>query len=271
MIDLHSHTTCSDGSLSPSQLVEEGIAAGLKALAITDHDTLAGWDEATETACDRIEIIPGLELSTVHNGRSLHILGFYPQRDQLTPPLAKRIAGRHRRAQQIVEKLAALGMTIDLPPMPGTMAPGRPHIASALVNAGYAQNSREAFDRWLGDDGPAYVEYDKFPVADGIRLLRDCGAVAVWAHPTLFRGGTVATVLPELVQAGLQGLEVYHPSHSPSEQRQLQELAQTYGLLETGGSDYHGPAKHSGDRTTQLNQLQVPLNLLAPLKAKAGA
>lgn len=269
MLELHCHTTCSDGTLTPEALVEAAIAAGVKALAITDHDTLAGWERAIAAAGDQLEIVPGLELSTVHRERSLHILGYYPDRAKLEPPLRERIAGRKRRAQAMADKLAALGYPIELPEMPGDMAPGRPHIAQALVKAGYIQHSQEAFTRWLGDGGPAYVQYDKFPATDGIRLLLDCGAVPVWAHPYLFRGGTVESVLPELVAAGLMGVEVYHPNHSPSDERKLEELCDRYGLLMTGGSDYHGPSEEKNKQGVSLNELQVPLSLLPPLKAAA--
>ncbi len=269
MLELHCHTTCSDGTLTPEELVEAAIAAGVKALAITDHDTLAGWDRAIAAAGDALEIIPGLELSTVYNGRSMHILGYYPDRDRLEPPLRERIAGRKRRAQAMAAKLAILGYPIELPAMPGDMAPGRPHVAQALVRAGYVRTSQDAFTRWLREDGPAYVPYEKFTAAEGIQMLRDCGAVPVWAHPYLFQGGTVPTVLPELITAGLMGIEVYHPHHSASEVRQLEELCDTYGLLRTGGSDYHGPADAKKKSDVQLNGLQVPLSLLPPLQQAA--
>jgi len=156
-----------------------------------------------------------------------------------------------------------------LPEMRGDNAPGRPHLAKALVAAGYITHVQEAFTRWLGEGGPAYVQYDQFAATDGIRLLLDCGAVPVWAHPYLFRGGTVATVLPELVEAGLMGVEVYHPNHSPSDERKLEELCDRYGLLMTGGSDYHGPSDEKGKAGISLNSLQVPLSLLPPLKQAA--
>ena len=271
MLELHCHTTCSDGTLTPEELVQAAIAAGVKAMAITDHDTLAGWERAMAAAGNQLEIIPGLELSTVHRERSLHILGYYPDRAKLEPPLQERIAGRRRRAQAMADKLAALGFPIELPAMPGDMAPGRPHVARALVKAGYVTHAQEAFTRWLGDGGPAYVQYDKFPATDGIQLLLNCGAVPVWAHPYLFRGGTVETVLPELVAAGLQGVEVYHPNHSPSDERKLEELCDRYDLLMTGGSDYHGPAKNPSKQGVSLNGLHVPLSLLPPLKQAAKA
>jgi len=269
MLELHCHTTCSDGTLTPEELVQAAIAAGVKAMAITDHDTLAGWDRAIAAAGEQLEIIPGLELSTVHRARSLHILGYYPDRAKLEGPLQDRIQGRKRRARAMAAKLAELGYPIELPEMRGDNAPGRPHLAKALVAAGYITHVQEAFTRWLGEGGPAYVQYDQFAATDGIRLLLDCGAVPVWAHPYLFRGGTVATVLPELVEAGLMGVEVYHPNHSPSDERKLEELCDRYGLLMTGGSDYHGPPDQKGKAGISLNSLQVPLALLPPLKQAA--
>jgi 3',5'-nucleoside bisphosphate phosphatase len=267
MLDLHAHTTYSDGTLSPHDLVKAAIAAGVKALAITDHDTLAGWNEARAAAGADLEIVPGVELSTVEQGRSLHLLGYYPDRTALEPRLQERIAGRRRRAQAMVEKLTTLGYPITLPALADTIAPGRPHLATALVQAGYASSNREAFDRWLGDHGPAYVPYEPFSAAEGIQLLQDCGAVPVWAHPYLFRGGTVETVLPHLVAAGLRGVEVYHPHHSASEVRRLEGYCRQSGLLMTGGSDYHGPSP--GEKSQGqggLNQLHLPLDLLPLIK-----
>jgi predicted metal-dependent phosphoesterase TrpH len=271
MLELHCHTTYSDGTLTPQQLVERAVANGVKALAITDHDTVAGWADAIASAHPYdLEIIPGIELSTVYNDRSMHILGFYPNAQQLAAPLQERVKGRKRRAQQMAEKLAELGYPIELPPMPDAMAPGRPHIAQALVNAGHVSSNEEAFQRFLREDQPAYVPYDKFTAQEGIALLRQCGAVPVWAHPYLFHGGTVETVLPELVTAGLLGVEVYHPNHSPSDRRKLEALCQEYDLLITGGSDYHGPSPQSKKAETHdLNSLQVPLALLDPIKQAA--
>ncbi len=276
MLELHCHTTYSDGTLTPAELVAAAASSGVRALAVTDHDTMSGWDEAfAAAALHGIEIVPGLELSTVHNGRSLHILGFYPDANKLRVPLNDRIKGRLRRSQEMVEKLAALGYAIELPTTSPGMAPGRPHIASALVKAGHAKSSREAFDRWLRDDGPAYVHYEKFSIAEGIDLLKSCGAVPVWAHPYLFRGGAVEEVLKELVDAGLMGVEVYHPSHSSSQIKKLKDLCLEYGLLVTGGSDYHGPEPERNERkgveTTQLNMLHIPLDLLEPIKVAAAS
>jgi 3',5'-nucleoside bisphosphate phosphatase len=271
MLELHCHTTYSDGTLTASQLVEAAVKAGVKALAITDHDTVGGWEEAISAAkIHEIEIIPGVELSTVHRGKSLHILGFYPDESTLIPSLSERLKGRQRRAQKMVDKLEELGYSITLPNLGEGVAPARPHIANALVAAGYFSSVREAFDRVLGDNKPAYVQYEKFSIVEGIALLRDCGAVPVWAHPYLFRGGTVEEVLDELMAAGLMGIEVYHPSHSLYQRQTLATLCQQYGLLMTGGSDYHGLSPKSGGKEeTSLNQFHLPLSLLQPLKQAA--
>jgi predicted metal-dependent phosphoesterase TrpH len=240
-------------------------------LAITDHDTLSGWEEAKVAALAHgIEFVPGVELSTVHNSRSMHILGFYPDAGLLGGALRERVGGRFRRALKMVENLAALGYNIELPVLGEGMAPGRPHIAAALVKAGYVQCNQEAFDRLLGEDKPAYVGYEKFSSGDGIALLRRCGGVPVWAHPYLFRGGNVEDVLVELVEAGLMGVEVYHPTHSPAQVKNLERLCAEYGLLMTGGSDYHGPSLDAGGaESTTLNMLHLPLALLEPVKKAA--
>jgi 3',5'-nucleoside bisphosphate phosphatase len=270
MIELHTHTTYSDGILTPEQLVARAAQNGVKALAITDHDTLHGWDEAIAAAKPyNLEIIPGVELSTVHNGRSLHILGYYPQRALLEAPLAERLAGRKRRAKQMVANLSQMGYPLKLGQLDGSgnMALGRPHIASAMVRAGYVSSAEEAFERFLGEDRPAYVHYEKFSIEEGISLIRNCGGIPVWAHPYLFRGGGVEDVLPELLAAGLMGLEVYHPHHRNNKVHRLQQLCQEHNLLMTGGTDYHGTdlEHYQGDRW-QLNHFNLPLSLLEPLK-----
>ena len=270
MIELHCHTTCSDGTLTPTQLVEAALKAGVSALAITDHDTLLGWDEAIAAAKPyNLEIVPGVELSTVHRDRSLHILGFYPDADKLTAPLFERIEGRKRRVHEMVAKLAELGYPISLPELGEGVAPSRPHLARALVEAGYFKSSEEVFARVLGDDKPAYVHYEKFSISQGITLLRNCGAVPVWAHPYLFRGGAVEEVFKELLDAGLMGIEVYHPSHSSKETKHLKDLCVEYGLLMTGGSDYHGPNPDDKVQNTTLNMMHLPLSLLEPIKQAA--
>ncbi len=271
MIELHAHTTYSDGILTPQQLVDRAAQAGVKALAITDHDTLYGWSEAIASAIPhQIEIVPGVELSTVMNGRSLHILGYYPQRELLEAPLARRLAGRKRRAEEMITKLAAMGYNLELD-VAGNMALCRPHIASALVKAGYVNSNQEAFERFIGEDCPAYVHYEKFSAREGIELIRACGGVPVWAHPYLFRGGRVEEVLPVLVEAGLMGVEVFHPHHGNNKVAHLQNFCRQYDLLMTGGTDYHGyDLEHPENEKWQLNQFHLPLDLLEPIKQAAN-
>ncbi len=266
MLELHCHSTCSDGVLSPSDLVHLAHKNGVKALALTDHDTLAGVAEAQQTALALgIEIIPALELSTTHQGYSLHLLGFYPDPSLIALALEERRLGRVRRTQRIIEKLAALKIVITQPDVP---APGRPHIARALLAAGYVSSEREAFDRYLGEDKPAYEPYERLGAADGVRLLRSCRAVPVWAHPLLFRGGPTQTVLEELVHAGLQGIEVYRPETRAPEQQRLLQWANQHQLVITGGSDYHGQITKERD-PIKLNMLKLPLTLLKPLQELA--
>ncbi|WP_218079324.1 PHP domain-containing protein [Anthocerotibacter panamensis] len=263
MLELHCHSSCSDGILSARQLVQASARAGVKALALTDHDTLAGLLEAQAAAQELgLELVPGLELSTTHQGFSLHILGFYPRVDQLTDRLAQRQQARVRRAQRMVEKLADLGMPIQLP---AVSAPGRPHLARALVAAGFVASEREAFERYLTQGRPGYEPYEPMSAPEGVRLLRACGAVPVWAHPLLFQGGPTEEVLAALVAAGLQGLEVYRPEITPSQQARLLGYAHKYDLVVTGGSDYHGTRSHEA---ITLNMLHLPLSLLDGLKAR---
>lgn len=264
MLELHCHTTCSDGTLTPSELVRAAARAGIRALALTDHDTIAGWDEARD-ACTQygLELVPGLELSTSHNGFSLHILGFYPDPKRIEAFLVERHAARVRRARQIVERLGELGYPIAMPDVP---TPGRPHIAKALCVAGYVRHEQEAFERWLGEGCPAYVPYERLSSEDGIRALRASGAVPVWAHPMLFRGGNVEQVLSVLAKAGLQGVEVYHCEHSPRQSARLLKMIEPHGLIATGGSDFHGTNKDG----VELNMLRLPLTLLEPLKHLAN-
>ncbi|MBO1346529.1 MAG: PHP domain-containing protein [Hormoscilla sp. GUM202] len=269
MLELHCHSTYSDGTLSPSELVAAAANAGVRALAVTDHDTLNGWDEAFAAGTAyNIEIIPGLELSTVHNNCALHILGFYPDRKKLRVLLQERLQARHRRAQQMIAKLSTLGYPITLPEMAPGMAPGRPHLAAALVQAGHVRSIDEAFDRLLRDNGPAYVPYEKFSISEGINLLIRCGAVPVWAHPYLFRGGKVEAVLLEMLADGLMGIEVYHPNHTPTQIEHLESFCLQHGLLKTGGSDYHGPS--SDAKGHRLNMWHLPLYLLDPIKSAAA-
>lgn len=270
MLELHCHTTFSDGTLTPRKLVHTASQAGVRALAITDHDTISGWSEASEAAtAASLEIIPGIEISTTHRGRSLHILGFYPCPEQLAPALDRQRETRRQRAYAMLERLDRLGYPVELEAIPSSV-PGRTHIATALVKAGYVPSAQAAFERFLSEGGPAYVPYQKLSPVEAIALLRQCGAVPVWAHPYLFRGGTVEEVLPDLIEAGLIGLEAYHPSHSAAQIQKLRHLGERHRLLLTGGSDYHGPQIDArGNHSPTLNTFNLPLQLLEPIRQAA--
>jgi len=170
----------------------------------------------------------------------------------------------------MVANLGEMGYALELPELEGNMALGRPHIARAMLEAGYVRSMKEAFARFIGEDKPAYVHYEKFSSQEGIELIKACKGIPVWAHPYLFRGGKVEDVLPELVDAGLMGIEVYHPDCSTSQQQRLLEYCQHYGLLATGGTDYHGEVPGKAKSKNQLNHFQLPLTMLASLKQAAG-
>ena len=158
-----------------------------------------------------------------------------------------------------------MGYPIDCPELENpSSAPGRPHIAKALLAAGHIDRLQDAFERWIGDGKPAYVAYEELTVENGLALLQATGAITVWAHPWLFRGGNIEGMVYEMVEAGLMGLEIYHPGHTPSQQDRLTALCRELDLIKTGGSDYHGPAQ---DPHHPLNYFNLPLGLLRPLQA----
>ena len=247
-VDLHSHTTASDGSLRPSDLVERAAAAGINVLGLTDHDTLAGLDEATQSAARcGVRLIPGLELSVLHHGRTLHFLcyGF----DALSPALDRltsMVDSRTARARCIVEDLAALGAPVSwtrVRELAGG-AIGRPHIAAALVEAGHARDIADAFDRYLGEGQAAYRDAGRLDPAEAIRFVREAGGEAALAHPLSPRSKLdLDRILPELLEAGLTGIEVYHPDHDRSATTRLERVAEDQNLWWCGGSDFHGTPK----------------------------
>lgn len=241
-VDLQVHSTASDGALPPSEVVRSARAAGLVAIALTDHDTLAGVAEACAAAAGTpLRIIAGVELSAHFHGKELHILGLHVRDvDGLEARLAAFRDARVGRAEAILARLATLGVHVtmaDVQAQAGGASLGRPHIARALVAAGYVQDLREAFDRWLGNGRPAYEEKRRLELAEAVTLLHDAGALAVWAHPG--RLGS-PDLVRQLAKAGLDGLEVAHPSHSPDDRTRFAEYAERYGLLKSGGSDWHG-------------------------------
>jgi predicted metal-dependent phosphoesterase TrpH len=251
-IDLHAHTRRSDGSLEPRDLVELAARTGLRALAITDHDTTAALDEAEEAGKDfGVEVLTGAEISARFPERAMHLLAYgFDRRDpRVRALLAETLAGRERRNPRIVERLCELGVPVTLEEVraeAGGEAVGRPHIARALVRRGHAPDVRTAFQRWLKDGGPAYVPAESVAPADVIAAVGEAGGVVVLAHPKQLRLDAPAgyeTLLSELAAAGLAGVEVMHPSHDAESRALFAALAARLGLVASGGSDFHGEAK----------------------------
>ena len=267
--DLHIHTNASDGALAPEFIVKRAIELGLKAIAVTDHDALDGIEPALKCAQGQgIEVIPGVELSATVDGVDLHLLGYYF--DWTHEPLREKLESfrkvREERAEHIVKKLNQLGIRIRIEKVKeiaGEGSIGRPHIAEVLVQEGVVTSFNEAFSRYLGSKGPAYVPKFKISPEAGIEMIRSAGGIAVFAHPgTVRRDG----LLPNFVAEGLQGVEVIHPDHNATTTQHYFNLAQKHGLLPTGGSDFHGPHTNM----TGLGEFTIPYRWVEKLKEAHG-
>lgn len=255
-IDLHTHSSASDGTDTPAALVRAAAEAGLHALAITDHDTADGWDEAAEAAGEvGVALVRGMELSTRHRGRGVHLLAYLP--DPTYPPLAAELArvieGRDSRVPAMVGRLRQLGVPIGLHHVleasGAAAATGRPHVADALVSLGVVADRDEAFARFLDTGRPAYVDRYATRLTDAIALVTAAGGVSVVAHPwgRYERSTLDEAALAELADVGLAGLEVDHEDHGPEDRERLRAVARNLGLLVTGSSDHHGTGKVGHD------------------------
>jgi hypothetical protein len=255
-IDLHTHTVLSDGTDTPRELIQAAAAAGLDVLAITDHDTTAGWQEAVDALPSGMTLIRGAELSCVSTSEqgwpiSVHLLAylFDPDAQALVAEQRRLRAERRERLRRMAERMAADGLPIDpeavLASLPADGSAGRPHLARALVEAGLVSSVSEAFDKYLGSRGRYYVRRADTPVRRAVAMIAEAGGVTVLAHPWAYsRGPTVGEdVIAELAAAGLTGIEVDHPDHDPATRQRLRGLAAELGLLTTGSSDYHGANK----------------------------
>jgi 3',5'-nucleoside bisphosphate phosphatase len=243
-IDLHIHSTASDGSLSPAAVVAAARSGGLHVIALADHDTVGGVLAAQTAAVGSVHVIPALEVSTYHDGAEVHILGYFV--DPLHPTLVKfgARAGtrREERMRDMLERLEGVGIRVAFTDVLAAAGPkpdsiGRPHLARALVQRGYVTTMSDAFDRYIGDDGPAFVPTRLITPADAIAMIHDTGGVAVWAHP---RQEMLQEQLPVMVECGLDGLECYRPRVSPADADRIADAARAHGLVVTGGSDWHG-------------------------------
>jgi hypothetical protein len=273
MIDLHLHTTASDGCASPAELVALASAAGLRIIAVADHDTTAAVADVAALAARRgMSTVPGVEVTSVHDGRDVHLLGyFFDSRSPALTRLLDEVRGaRRQRAREIADRLAAAGVPIDVEALMGSGAEqtgraiARPQIAQALVAAGHVASIAEAFDRYLSEGRPAHVPHRGPAPADAIWAISCAGGIASLAHPgTLAQDGLV----PELAAAGLAALEVYHSAHDAAAQAHYLALAAAYDLAVTGGSDFHGPGTR---RSEFFGKTALPLSAFSALLDRVG-
>jgi predicted metal-dependent phosphoesterase TrpH len=250
VIDLHLHSTASDGRLRPAELVRQSLAAGLTVISITDHDTVGGLEEARRSANEvGIRLINGIEITAIERGRDVHVLGYFF--DSRASALLKFLEGqrqeRIRRAREMAARLAQLGYRVDIESLiaalPAGASVGRPALADALVDAGHATGRRDAFDRLLGYGCPAFVPRTGPPLAAVVEKIRTAGGIASLAHPGLT---AMDEDIPRFVAAGLSALEARHSDHCPDTEQWYRNLAAALGLVITGGSDFHAdPAHHA--------------------------
>jgi len=272
-VDLHAHTTASDGTLSPRELVSAAARRGVRVLAVTDHDSTDGLRDAFDEAAKHppLTIVPGLEINCDAPGAAgaeVHVLGYYVDheagwfQDFLREQRVERVARVHR----IAARLAELGMPIDPAEVFAIVkegSAGRPHVAQVMVQRGYVRSVREAFDRYLHANGPANVPRKRLTPAEAVRIIRRAHGVPVFAHPGL---ADRDALIPELVEAGLMGIEAIYAEHSAAQTAHYKDLCRAHGLVATGGSDYHG--ERSG-RTNLLGHPPVPMSVWEELKAAA--
>jgi len=275
-VDLHLHTTASDGVMSPSEIVRYAKAKGLQAIAITDHDTIEGLEEGlSEGEKIGFEVIPGVEISAEHSPGSMHLLGFFI--DNHHPFLNERLEylqkARTERNPKIVEKLNRLGIKItyeEVLKASGGGQVGRPHFAQVLLEKKYVKNFQDAFDRFLKKGAPAYVDKFRFTAKEALHFINGAKGVGVLAHPnTLNMDGysELEDLVLQLTEEGIKGIEVYYPEHSALKVAQYKTLAQRYGLLMTGGTDYHGIEKNGLDIGVGRGEMKLPYSIVEGLKA----
>jgi len=264
LADLHLHTNFSDGTFSPQQLVEEAKKKGLSCIAVTDHDITDGITPAKEAALDSLEVIAGIELSAEIDSKEIHILGYFIdiESSRLQEEIRNINLIRRKRVYEMVAKLKDVGVDIepdDVFTIAGQGSISRLHIAKAMVDKGKVSNIYEAFSRYIGNNGPAYVGKFSLTPQDAICLIKESNGIAVLAHPAV---SNCDELLPSFVKSGLRGIEAYYPEHSETVTNYYLRIASKYNLLVTGGSDCHGEAK-SG---VTVGKVSVPYELVEKLK-----
>ena len=276
VIDLHVHSTCSDGSESPAEVVNLAAAAGCSAVALTDHDGIAGMTEARARAEQLgIGFVPGCEVSCAFSPGTMHVLGYFVEEGEgpLQDELGRLRQDRSERNERLVQRLRALGLPItseEVQAVAGSSVIGRPHFAAVLVANGAALNVQDAFERWLGKGAPGYVPKARIDAASFLAVAARSGAVTALAHPHSLGldPPELDAVLGELSAAGLSGLECYYGRYSPEERSELAAMAASHGLVPTGGSDFHGSFKPDLSIGTGTGDLHVPDTALTALLAR---
>lgn len=276
MIDLHTHSTASDGTMSPTEVLAAARSAGLSTVALTDHDTIAGWEEAVAASTAYgVALVRGIELSCAHRGTSIHLLAYLP--DPADPALVEELeqtrSSRVSRLQRMVELMAADGIPITYADVLGQVdgpdtTVGRPHIADALVAKGIVPHRDTAFAGFLGGGSPYYVSHYAPGAVRAVALVRAAGGVPVMAHPFAAARGRVVPdeVIEAMASAGLGGLEVEHRDHSAAQRTHGHELARSLGLFTTGSSDFHGTGKQN-----RLGEYTTTPEVLAQIEAEASS
>jgi predicted metal-dependent phosphoesterase TrpH len=271
--DLHSHSNRSDGTLRPAEVMVLASQRELAGVALTDHDTFDGLKEAAATANELgLEFVPGIEFSAEYDGASLHILGYWVDPDDpwIEAELLRLTATRFRRGEMIVEKLRDIGLDVSLErvlELAGGEAIARPHIAEAMVEAGIVANEKEAFDRYISDEGVAYVPKHALPPMDALRLIGEAGGVCVLAHPGMWRGSDTVPdeLIEEMAAGGMVGLEVRHPDHDEEMRAKYAAMADRLDLVATAASDCHG-ARYG----FRMGEERTDADTFAELKRRAG-
>jgi predicted metal-dependent phosphoesterase TrpH len=289
MIDLHTHTDRSDGTLTPAALVDRALEAGLTAMAITDHDTFAGYDLAAARAQERgLDLVCGIELSTRPESPpeekrppSIHLLGYFPVElpaVEFRQWIEGMLESRHQRNLALIQKLRSLGIDISLEEVQalGKHLTARPHFAQVLLRKGYVKSLQEAFDLYLADEAKAAVAREEPPLKEAIRQIRQAGGVASLAHPVRIPGGrdreVLRVLLKDLTAGGLDAIEVYHSEHQPADVTFYQDIASEFDLIATGGSDFHGDTKPGIDLGTgRHGNVHVDAALLDQMRARIAA
>ena len=275
-IDLHVHTTASDSTASPAEAVRLAKEAGLSAIAITDHDTVSGYAEAAEAGKKYgVEVVPGIEISTKY-GRAVHILGYYidPDSDKLAPVLEWVVHDRDERNRKMAELMAADGLPVSYEEMHRRFGAviGRPHFAEVLVELGLAKDIRDAFDRYVEKGQKYYLPRNFLSIERSVEIIREAGGIPVLAHPFQYKldDAGLRELIEHCMESGLKGIECRYSGYSTEQSKYLGRMAEEYGLIKTGGSDFHGENKKHISIGTGTGALEVPYQYLEKLREAAG-